>query len=87
VRKIPNTVLEEVLTELSATTADLAKSVDIAVLRMVLRSKLSAAIADAGKAEHAAEALHTVASAEIAEYEQACPLPESRGGVMKSADT
>ena len=74
-RKSPNTIFEKVLTELSATTADLAKSVDVAVSRMVLRSKLSAAIADARKAEHAAEALRTVASAEIPEHKQVSLFP------------
>jgi hypothetical protein len=65
VKKFPNTIVEEVLTELSVTRAALAKSANMAVSSMALRSKLSAAIADAGRAEHAAEALRTVASAEM----------------------
>lgn len=46
--------------ELCAAIADLAKSVDIAVTRMALRAKCSAAIADASKAERAAELLRAV---------------------------
>ena len=61
-QNVPDTIVEEVLTELSAATADLVKSANIAVSRMVLRSKLSAAISDAGKAERAAEELRAAAS-------------------------
>lgn len=61
-QNVPDTIVEEVLTELSVATADLVKSANIAVSRMVLRSKLSAAISDAGKAERAAEELRAAAS-------------------------
>ena len=61
--KIPNkNSAEAILVELCAATTDLANSANIAVSRMALRSKLAAAIADAGKAERAAEALRTVAT-------------------------
>jgi hypothetical protein len=43
--------------ELCTAIAELAKSVDLAVKRMAIRAKFSAAIADAEKAEMAAEAL------------------------------
>lgn len=72
-QKSPNTKsLEAVLGKLSSATADLAKSTDIAVLQLVLRSKLTAAIGDARRTERAAEALRKVAatSAEIIERER-----------------
>jgi hypothetical protein len=47
--------------ELCAAIADLAKSVDVAVTRMALRAKCTAAIADAAKVERAAEALRAAA--------------------------
>ena len=66
---VPNTDVEVVLAELRAATADLARSANIAISRMVLRSKLAAAIADAGKAECAAEALRAAASTKVMEHE------------------
>ena len=69
-QKVPDAIVEEVLAELSAATADLAKSATIAVSRMVLRSQLSAAISDAGKAERAAEDLRAAASI-VPNHEQA----------------
>lgn len=54
-------VVEALLAELRAVTTDLANSADIAASRMVLRSLLAAAIADAGKAERAAEVLQSAA--------------------------
>jgi len=42
--------------ELCAAIADLAKSVDVAVTRIALRSKCTAAIADAAKVKRVAEA-------------------------------
>ena len=57
---------------------------------MVLRSKLSTAIADAGKAERAAEALRAAASAEVTEHEQTRLVPETLVGMMvqeESVDT
>ena len=86
----PNTDVEVVLAELCAATADLARSANIAISRMVLRSKLSAAIADAGKAERAAEALRAAASAEVMEHEQTSLVPETFVGMMmqqESVDT
>lgn len=49
--------IEAVLGELRAVVTDLAKSTDITVSRIVLRSLLTAAIADAEKVERAAESL------------------------------
>ena len=77
-QKVPDTIVEKVLTELSAATADLVKSANIAVSRMVLRSKLSAAISDAGKAERAAEELRAAASI-VPNYEQADLFSELPG--------
>ena len=77
-QKVSDTIVEKVLTELSAATADLVKSADIAVSRMVLRSKLSAAISDAGKAERAAEELRAAASI-VPSHEQADLFSELRG--------
>ena len=77
-QKVPDTIVEKVLTELSAATADLVKSANIAVSRMVLRSKLSTAISDAGKAERAAEELRAVASI-VPRYEQADLFSELPG--------
>ena len=77
-QKVPDTIVEEVLTELSAATADLVKSANIAVSRMVLRSKLSAAISDAGKAERAAEELRATASI-VPSHEQAGLFSELPG--------
>ena len=71
-----------VLAKLCAATADLASSANIAVSRMVLRAKLSAAIADAGKAERAAEALRATASAEVTEQTQTSLAPETLAGMM-----
>ena len=54
--------MEEALhLELCTAIADLAKSVDVAVTRIALRSKCTAAIADAAKVERAAEALRAAA--------------------------
>ena len=72
-QKVPDTIVEEVLTELSAATADLVKSANIAVSRMVLRSKLSAAISDAGRAERAAKELRAAASI-VPSHEPSGPL-------------
>jgi hypothetical protein len=86
----PNTDAEVVLAELCAATADLARSANIAISRMVLRSKLSAAIADAGKAERAAEALRAAASTEEIEHWQRSLMPESFAAMMaqqESVDT
>jgi hypothetical protein len=77
-QNFPDTIVEEVLTELSAATADLVKSANIAVSRMVLRSKLSAAISDAGKAERAAEELRAAASI-VPSHEQAGLFSELPG--------
>ena len=63
--------VELMLDSLRGATADLARSANVAVSRMVLRSQLSSAIAYAGKAQHAAEALHAVALAQIMEDETA----------------
>ena len=76
--------VELMLDSLRGATADLARSANIAVSRMVLRSQLSSAIAYAGKAQHAAEALHAAALAQITEDENAslgqghCAVPRSR---------
>jgi hypothetical protein len=88
VQKVPDTIVEEVLTELSAATADLAKSATIAVSRLVLRSRLSAAISDAGKAERAAEELRAAASI-VPSHEQAGLSSESQGemGQERAANT
>jgi hypothetical protein len=80
---VPNTDVEVVLAKLCAVTADLARSANIAVSRIVLRSKLSVAIADAGKAERAAEALRAAASAEVKEHEQTSVVPETLVGMMQ----
>lgn len=84
---IPNTDVEVILTELCAATAELATSANIAVSRMVLRSKLSTAIADAGKAERVAEALRAAASAEVTEPEQTRLVPETLVGEEESVGT
>ena len=87
-QKVPDTIVEKVLTELSAATADLVKSANIAVSRMVLRSKLSAAISDAGKAERAAEELRAAASI-VPSHEQAGLSSEPQGemGQERAANT
>ena len=83
VRKAVETDVEVVLASLRGATADLARSANIAISRMVLRSQLSNAIAHAGKAQHAAEALHAAALAELVEDENAslgqdhCVVPRS----------
>ena len=48
--------------ELCSAIADLAKSVDIAVIQMKLRAQCTAAIANAAKVEHAAELLRATAT-------------------------
>lgn len=55
---------------------------------MALRSKLAAAIADAGKAERAAGALRTAAiySAKITEHEKTTLMPETRAGLIVQQD-
>jgi hypothetical protein len=71
--KIQNpTVPDALYAELLATISDLTESMAIAVARMELRAKINAAIADAEKAERAAEALYfaTARSTEMAEQEQ-----------------
>ena len=78
VRKAVETDVEVVLANLRGATADLARSTNIAISRMVLRSQLSNAIAHAGKAQHAAEALHAAALAEIVEGENKL-LSEEKG--------
>ena len=78
VRKAVETDVEVVLASLRGATADLARSANIAISRMVLRSQLSNAIAHAGKAQHAAEALHAAALAEIVEGENKL-LSEEKG--------
>jgi len=78
VRKAVETDVEVVLANLRGATADLARSANIAISRMVLRSQLSNAIAHAGKAQHAAEALHAAALAEIVEGENKL-LSEEKG--------
>lgn len=87
--KIPNkNTVEAVLVELCAATTDLANSANIAVSRMALRSKLAAAIVDAGKAERAAEALRTAAacSAKITELEKTTLMPAMRAGLIVQQD-
>jgi hypothetical protein len=78
VRKAVETDVEAVLASLRGATADLARSTNIAILRMVLRSQLSNAIAHAGKTQHAAEVLHAAALAEIVEGENKL-LSEEKG--------
>ena len=78
VRKAVETDVEVVLASLRGATADLARSANNAISRMVLRSQLSNAIAHAGKAQHAAEALHAAALAEIVEGENKL-LSEEKG--------
>ena len=78
VRKAVETDVEVVLASLRGATADLARSANIAISRMVLRSQLSNAIAHAGKAQHAAEALQAAALAEIVEDENKL-LSEEKG--------
>ena len=78
VRKAVETDVEVVLASLRGATADLARSANIAISRMVLRSQLSNAIAHAGKAQHAAEVLHAAALAEIVEGENKL-LSEEKG--------
>ena len=63
--------VELMLDSLRGATADLARSANVAVSRMVLRSQLSSAIAHAGKAQHAAEVLQAAALTEIMENENA----------------
>ena len=70
-RKAVETEVEVVLVSLRGATADLARSANIAISRMVLRSQLSTAIAHAGETQHAAEILHAAALAEIEEDENA----------------
>ena len=66
--------------ELCASIADLAKSVDVAVTRIALRSKCTAAIADAAKVERAAEALRAAAlEAEKAEPHEVTLVPAVKG--------
>ena len=77
-RKAVETDVEVVLASLRGATADLARSANIAISRMVLRSQLSNAIAHAGKAQHAAEALHAAALAELVEDENKL-LSEEKG--------
>lgn len=52
---------------------------------MALRSKLAAAIADAGKAERAAEALRT-AAAKITDHEKTTRMPETRAALIVQQD-
>lgn len=52
---------------------------------MALRSKLAAAIADAGKAERAAEALRT-AAAKITDHEKVTRMPEPRAELIVQQD-
>ena len=66
-RKAVESEVELMLDSLRGATADLARSANIAISRMVLRSQLSSAIAYAAKAQHAAEVLHAAALAEIME--------------------
>jgi len=62
--------------ELCTAIADLAKSVDVAVTHMALRSKCTTAIADAAKVERAAEALRAAAlEAEKAEPQEITLVP------------
>ena len=55
---------------------------------MALRSKLAAAIVDAGNAERAAEALRTAAacSAKITELEKTTLMPAMRAGLIVQQD-
>ena len=78
--KIPKATTPNALhAELCATIADFAQSVDVAVSRITLRKKFALAIADAAKAERAAEALHAAAahSTEIAAKEQVSLVPKA----------
>ena len=78
--KIQNTTVPDVLyAEFLAAISDLTKSMAIAVARMALRAQCSAAIADAEKAERAAEALYfaTAHSTEMAEQEQMCHVAQT----------
>jgi len=78
--KIQNpTVPSELYAELLATISDLTKSMAIAVARMALRAQCSAAIADAEKAERAADALFFAAahSTEMAEPQQMCHVAQT----------
>lgn len=52
---------------------------------MALRSKLTAAIADAGKAERAAGALRT-AAAKITDHEKTTRMPETRAPLIAQQD-
>ena len=78
VRGAIETEVEAMLDNLRDATADLARSANIAISRMVLRSQLSSAIAYAAKAQHAAEVLHAAALAEIVEGENKL-LSEEKG--------
>jgi len=62
--------------ELCAAIADLAKSVDVAVRRMAIRAKFTAAMTDAQKTERAAAALRAAAlkNTEFVLGEVAAPL-------------
>ncbi len=78
--KIQNTTVpNELYAEFLAAISDLTKSMAIAVARMALRAQCSAAIADAEKAERAAEALYfaTAHSTEMAEQEQMCDVAQT----------
>jgi len=75
--KIQNTTVpNELYAEFLAAISDLTKSMAIAVARMSLRAQCSAAIADAEKAERAAEALYfaTADSTEMTEQKQMCDV-------------
>lgn len=88
--KITNPSFEAMLAELSAASADLAESATVCASRMVLRSKLSDAIADATKAERAAEVLRAMAADGAIQHEQASLVPAlGRGFLMQreSADS
>lgn len=88
--KITNPSFEAMLAELSTASADLAKSATVWASRMVLRSKLSDAIADATKAERAAEVLRAMAADGAIQHEQASLVPApGRGFLMQreSADS
>jgi len=76
-------IVKEVLIELSATTADLVKSATTAISWMVLRSRLSAAIVDAGETERIAEKLRALASAERLDRNQARSFSEPQGEAMR----
>ena len=87
--KISNkSTVESILVELCAATTDLANSANTAVSRIALRSKLATVIADAGKAERAAEALRTVAtySEKITENDKTMLTPETRAGLVAQRD-